>query len=100
MSRKEAKKEAARVSRLITLAFDKISQEPSYSNAWICDETLVRTIRRRYPELSALAAGFDAARFNKAMKKQYGNLSWCYNSSNTHSVFSKPFKTACPYEEK
>jgi hypothetical protein len=86
-------------ARLIAQAFDKLSlSEPAYSDLWLCDETWIRALKSRYPDISKLAT-FDAVSFNRALLAKYGTVYEKYGDENLYGVFSKKFKTVCPYDD-
>ena len=77
---------------LILDAFRNLVNSPQYQNQWLCDETIFRVLSDTYPNL-ARAFQFERRALNRALKKEAGQ----FDISNSSGLYSKLFKSACPY---
>ena len=64
-----------------------------YQDNWICDETWVRVISARYPDVIK-TIGFSREIFNRAISR---HASQC-GTQNDMGIFIQQFSTSCPYD--
>ena len=65
----------------------------STQDNWICDETWVRVISARYPDVIK-TIGFSRATFNRAISR---HASQC-GTQDDMGIFIQQFSTSCPYD--
>ena len=81
--------------RLIRNPWLKISASATYGDVWLCDETIVRAIRARYPYIIK-TINLNCKNVNSAL----GGLADSFDRSNILSFYHTTFRTKCPYADK
>ena len=84
-------------AKTISSAFHKISQQSSFCNVWLCDETWTRAIRSRYPDVQKIT-NFSVKSLNRALSKVYGLTYQRFDESNLSSIYSCEFFMQCLYD--
>jgi hypothetical protein len=64
-----------------------------YQDIWMCDETWVRVISARYPDVIN-SVGFSCVTFNRAIRR---HATQC-GTHNALSIFVHHFSMSCPYD--
>ncbi len=67
-----------------------------YLDNWICDETLFRLLNAHLPLLKNNTFKFT----RKLLVQAIGAKAVPFHGKHEHSIFSKQFKTSCPYNDK
>ena len=81
--------------RLIRNACLNISASTTHKDVWLCDETIFRVIRARYPDI------IKTINLNrKNVNSTLGGLAGALDSSNIIGFYHTTFRTKCPYADK
>ncbi len=67
-----------------------------FLDSWICDETLCRLLSAHLPHLKNNTFKFT----RKLLIQAIGAKAVPFHGKHEHSIFSKQFKTSCPYDDK
>ena len=81
--------------RLICNAWLKISASATHEDVWLCEYTIGRAIRARYPDIIK-TINLNCKIFNSAL----GGLAGAFYNSNIIGFYHTTFRTKCPYSEK